>query len=98
MNRNLFLFVTAISLVAACKSSTDSSSTSGEPAITELQAELDACGACHKPSENDLSGLSKADLLNKLKAIRDGKVEHPSKLDQHTDARLEAIAAALASK
>lgn len=92
------VFILSIGLLAGCKGGVESERPADQSATADVQADLAGCGACHTSEKNDLSGLSKADLLGKLQAIQAGKTEHPSKLDQYNDAQLEAMAASLAKK
>ena len=87
----------ALVLTLGCEDKKPAATTGGT-APADVHAELQTCGACHKPDENDLSSLSRADLVSRLRAIREGKAEHPTKLDKFNDSQLEEMAASLAGK
>lgn len=92
------VFILSIGLLAGCKGGAESERPADQIATTDVQTDLAGCGACHTPEKNDLSGLSQVELLGKLQAIKAGKTEHPSKLDQYDDTQLQAMAASLAKK
>jgi cytochrome c553 len=91
-------FTLVCALAAGCSGGAKPEAAADNAPSVDIEAQLEACARCHKADKLDLSGLGHGELLGKLKAIRDGSLEHPSEMSGLDDAQLEAIARALGAK